>query len=246
MGFFYVFFFRKIYIGKLSIFESSFNLSTKGMFILDEKNSIANHFLYQLRDLEIQKDRMKFRKNLERLGEIMAYEISKTMFFSKYSAKTPLGNSSVNLIKEQPVLISILRAAIPFYQGFLNIFDGSDSGFIGAFRRDESSGSMPIEIDYQYQAAPSINDKEVILIDPMLATGKSFVKTIENLHSHGIPSKIHIVSVIAAPEGLDYLQKNINHPFEIWICSLDEKLNDKSYIIPGLGDAGDLSFGQKL
>lgn len=216
------------------------------MFILDKKNSIANHFLYQLRDSEIQKDRFRFRKNLERLGEIMAYEISKSLPFYQKSIKTPLGNSSVELIKYQPVLISVLRAAIPFYQGFLNFFDDSDSGFIGAYRKGETDDSKNIEIDYLYQAAPSIEGREVILIDPMLATGKSFIKTIENLYKNGNPSKIHIASVIAAPEGIDFLQKNTNQSVEIWICSLDEKLNDKSYIIPGLGDAGDLSFGVKL
>ncbi|SMD43159.1 uracil phosphoribosyltransferase [Aquiflexum balticum DSM 16537] len=216
------------------------------MFILDKKNSIANHFLYQLRDSEIQKDRFRFRKNLERLGEIMAYEISKSLPFYQKSIKTPLGNSSVELIKYQPVLISVLRAAIPFYQGFLNFFDDTDSGFIGAYRKGETDDSKNIEIDYLYQAAPSIEGREVILIDPMLATGKSFIKTIENLYKNGNPSKIHIASVIAAPEGIDFLQKNTKQSVEIWICSLDEKLNDKSYIIPGLGDAGDLSFGVKL
>jgi uracil phosphoribosyltransferase len=216
------------------------------MFILDKKNSIANQYLYQLRDSDIQKDRLRFRRNLERLGEIMAYEISKNLPFYQKSVKTPLGNSSVQLIKNQPVLISVLRAAIPFYQGFLNFFDDSDSGFIGAYRKGENHGSNNIEIDYLYQAAPSIEGREVILIDPMLATGKSLVKTIDNLKRHGNPSKIHIAGVIAAPEGIDFLQKNINLPVEIWICSLDEKLNDKSYIIPGLGDAGDLSFGVKL
>lgn len=216
------------------------------MFILDKKNSIANHFLYQLRDSEIQKDRFRFRKNLERLGEIMAYEISKSLPFYQKSIKTPLGNSSVELIKYQPVLISVLRAAIPFYQGFLNFFDDSDSGFIGAYRKGETEDSKNIEIDYLYQAAPSIEGREVILIDPMLATGKSFIKTIENLYKNGNPSKIHIASVIAAPEGIDFLKKNTKQSVEIWICSLDEKLNDKSYIIPGLGDAGDLSFGEKL
>lgn len=216
------------------------------MFILDKKNSVANHFLYQLRDSEIQKDRFRFRKNLERLGEIMAYEISKTLTFDQKSVNTPLGNSSVAIIKNQPVLISVLRAAIPFYQGFLNFFDDSDSGFIGAYRKEETEDSKNIEIDYLYQAAPSIDGREVIIIDPMLATGKSFIKTIENLYKNGKPSKIHIASVIAAPEGIAFLEKNISPSVEIWICSLDEKLNNKSYIIPGLGDAGDLSFGVKL
>jgi uracil phosphoribosyltransferase len=217
------------------------------MFILDKNNTIANHYLLELRDKNIQVDRLRFRKNLERLGEIMAYEISKSLHYSERKIETPLGNCSLPLIKEQPVLISVMRASIPFFQGFLNYFDAADSGFIGAYRKNEESGSSEIEINYLYQAAPSIEGKEVIIIDPMLATGKFFVKTIENLLlTHGSPAKVHLVCVIAAPEGIEYIRNRLTIPYSLWICSVDEKLNDKSFIIPGLGDAGDLCFGQKI
>lgn len=217
------------------------------MFILDKTNTIANQYLYELRDKNIQVDRLRFRKNLERLGEIMAYEISKGLEYYIKTFKTPLEQTTIPLVQDQPVLISVMRASIPFYQGFLNFFDYADSGFIGAFRKEEKSDSSEVEIDYLYQAAPSIEGKEVIIIDPMLATGKSFIKTIENmLITHGNPTKIHLACVIAAPEGIEYLRNQLTIPYSLWICSVDQKLNDKSYIIPGLGDAGDLCFGQKL
>lgn len=217
------------------------------MFILEKTNTIANQYLYELRDKNIQVDRLRFRKNLERLGEIMAYEISKDLEYYIKTFKTPLEQTTIPLVQDQPVLISVMRASIPFYQGFLNFFDYADSGFIGAFRKEEKSDSSEVEIDYLYQAAPSIEGKEVIIIDPMLATGKSFIKTIENmLITHGNPTKIHLACVIAAPEGIEYLRNQLTIPYSLWICSVDQKLNDKSYIIPGLGDAGDLCFGQKL
>jgi uracil phosphoribosyltransferase len=215
------------------------------MFVLDQKNSVANHFLAQLRDMDIQSDRMRFRRNLERLGEIMAYEISKTMRFKPMEVLTPLGSKSTHLMVEQPVLITVLRAALPFYQGFSNFFDNADCGFIGAYRREEPGNNRQIEVDYLYQAAPILEGREVIIIDPMLATGKSFAKTAKNLFSKEKPSKLHLCSVIAAPEGIEYLNKEIEIPFEMWVGSIDERLNNQSFIIPGLGDAGDLSFGEK-
>lgn len=216
------------------------------MFILEENNSVANHFLAELRDKNHQKDRLRFRRNLERLGEIMAYEISKTLTYREVYVETPLGTKKSRLIQEQPILISVMRAALPFYQGFLNFFDLADSGFIGAYRKEEENVNEGIEIEYLYQATPDINNKNLILVDPMLATGKSIVKTIENLQIKGIAQNIHIVSVIAAPEGVRYVNENVKIPFKLWICSLDERLNEKSYIIPGLGDAGDLCFGNKI
>jgi uracil phosphoribosyltransferase len=216
------------------------------MFILEENNSVANHFLAELRDKNHQKDRLRFRRNLERLGEIMAYEISKTLTYRDVNVETPLGTKKSRLILEQPILISVMRAALPFYQGFLNFFDLADSGFIGAYRKEEENVNEGIEIEYLYQATPDINNKNLILVDPMLATGKSIVKTIENLQIKGIAQNIHIVSVIAAPEGVRYVNENVKIPFKLWICSLDECLNEKSYIIPGLGDAGDLCFGNKI
>ncbi|MCL6257775.1 uracil phosphoribosyltransferase [Aquiflexum sp. TKW24L] len=216
------------------------------MFILDQTNSIANNFLAELRDVAIQNDRLKFRKNLERLGEVMAYEVSKALHFIDCDVNTPLGNKRSKLILEQPILIAVLRAALPFYNGFLNYFDQADSGFIGAYRNEGGNQDEGVEIEYLYQATPDINDKNLILIDPMLASGKSVLKTIENLLLIGKPKVIHIVSVIAAPEGVKLINESIKIPYQLWIGSLDECLNDRSYIIPGLGDAGDLCFGNKV
>jgi len=216
------------------------------MFVLDKENSIALQFLSEIRDIHIQHDRLRFRKNLERLGEIMAYEISKSMEYEESSIQTPLDKTQSNKLKDNPVLISVLRAAVPFYLGFLNYFDQADSGFVGAYRKAEKSGDKEVEIDFLYQAAPSIEGKEVILIDPMLATGKSFVKTVENLLANGNPKMIHIACIIAAPEGIAHIQNNVRVPFKIWTGALDKKLNDKFYIVPGLGDAGDLCFGDKI
>ncbi|MDN3668557.1 uracil phosphoribosyltransferase [Echinicola jeungdonensis] len=215
------------------------------MFILNQHNSIANQFLLELRDVQKQEDRLRFRNNLERLGEILAYEISKKLIYKSQTISTPLKNTSVQTLSEQPVLISILRAAIPFFQGFINYFDQADSGFIGAIRK--SSESNPeISVDLNYLAAPLVEDKEVIIVDPMLATGKSLLAGLNELRKNGKPKKVHIASVIAAPEGIDYIRNNLDIPYQFWTCALDEKLNPKAYIVPGLGDAGDLSFGPKM
>jgi uracil phosphoribosyltransferase len=215
------------------------------MFILDQTNSIANTFIAELRDVDIQNDRLKFRNNLQRLGEILAYEISKSFDFFDTEIQTPLGVKSTKLIIDQPILISVLRAALPFYQGFLNFFDKADSGFVGAYRK-ENFGMKEVEIEYLYQALPEIEGKILILIDPMLASGNSFVKTINNILKKGNPKMIHIVSVIAAPEGVNLINGSLNIPFKLWTCSLDERLDDRAYINPGLGDAGDLCFGDKI
>lgn len=214
------------------------------MFVLNQQNTIASQFIAELRNVQTQHDRLRFRRNMERLGEILAYEISKSLDYQEVSVQTPLSNIKVAQLVDQPVLIGILRAALPFYQGFLNYFDQADSGFIGAYRKPEEAAE--IEIDLLYKAAPSITGKDVILIDPMLATGKSILVSIKDLLKNGNPKMIHIAGVIAAPEGVQYLQQNIDVPFKIWLGALDQKLNDRSYIVPGLGDAGDLCFGDKL
>jgi uracil phosphoribosyltransferase len=216
------------------------------MFILNETNSIANNFLSEIRDISIHQDRLRFRKNLERLGEIMAYEISKDLDYQETEIHTPLQSTHVNTLDNQPILISVLRAALPFYQGFSNFYDQAPSGFIGAYRAKANSNEPGISIDLDYLAAPDLNGKEIILIDPMLATGKSIIKSVEAMMQNGIPKMIHIASVIAAPEGINFINASMSIPFKIWTCALDEKLNSKSYIIPGLGDAGDLAFGIKL
>lgn len=213
------------------------------MFILNQHLSIANQFLAEVRDVSVQKDRLRFRRNLERLGEVMAYEISKEMDYQETAIQTPLQATTVELPVRQPIVIPILRAAMPFFQGIINYYDQADCGFVGAYRKE---GGGDVEIEFGYMAAPDIHDKEVILVDPMLATGKSFIKSIENLLKYGRPAKIHIVAVIASPEGADYIQQNLTIPHKFWLCSLDEGLNNSYYIIPGLGDAGDLAYGSKL
>jgi uracil phosphoribosyltransferase len=213
------------------------------MFILSQQPSIANQFLAELRDKQIQKDRMRFRKNLERLGEVLAFEVSKTLSYQKKEIQTPLEQMGMQLSSDQVVLIAVLRAALPFYQGFLNFFDQAESGFIGAFR-EESGADLTVNLGYH--ASPNLDNKVLILIDPMLATGQSCVKSLKTLLKHGSPKAIHLVAAFAAPEGVEYLKKAISVPYSLWLGSLDEKLNSKSYIVPGLGDAGDLSFGEKL
>ncbi|GGZ23310.1 uracil phosphoribosyltransferase [Echinicola pacifica] len=182
---------------------------------------------------------------MERLGEVMAYELSKSMAYQPLEITTPLAKTVSPRIENSPVIISVMRAAVPFYQGFINYFDEADSGFIGAYRNDNSDGKE-VDITFSYLAAPSIEGREVILVDPMLATGKSLVTSVEQLLKNGTPKKVHIAAIIAAPEGVEYIQDSLNLPYEIWLGAMDEKLNDKAYIVPGLGDAGDLAFGPKL
>jgi len=210
---------------------------------LSETNSIANHFIAELRDVQSQKDRMRFRKNLERLGEIMAYEISKTLNYQEQNIQTPLGIAKTNLMVEHPVIVTILRAGLPFYNGFLNFFDKTDSGFVGAYRVE---GKGKIEIATDYMATGSLSNKTLLLVDPMLATGKSLLSTLKKLLTFGEPSSIHLVSAIAAPEGINYINENFDRTHTIWTGAIDEKLDENAYIVPGLGDAGDLSFGSKL
>lgn len=214
------------------------------MFILTQHNSIANHFLAELRSKEIQQDSMRFRTNLERLGEILAYEISKTFSYYNEQVETPLGKASVQLMNQQPVLATILRAGIPFYQGFLNYFDKSGSAFIAAYRASEKEG-REVEIKMEYFASPSLEGKTLILIDPMLATGNSLLQTYQSLLKYGKPEKLHVASVIASRPGINFLKSQLQD-FSLWVGDVDEELNDKAYIVPGLGDAGDLAFGSKI
>ncbi|WP_111670759.1 uracil phosphoribosyltransferase [Algoriphagus litoralis] len=213
------------------------------MFILEESNSIANQFIAELRDITVQNDRLRFRKNLERIGEILAYEISKSFPYKTQEIQTPLAKTVYQSPAVNPVIFSVLRASLPFYQGFLNFFDKAESGFIGAFREE---GQGEVKINLGYHASPSVEGKTLILADPMLATGKSFIRTIESILSHGQPEFIHIASVIASPEGIRYLEQNLTIPFKLWIGAVDQALNSQFYIVPGLGDAGDLAFGEKI
>lgn len=215
------------------------------MFVLNETPSVANHFLAELRDKELQKNRGQFRQNLVRLGEVLAYELSRSLQYSTIDVATPLGMAKADLMIQAPVLITIMRAGIPFFEGFLNIFDQSDCGFIGAYRSPEGADGS-FEINMEYVATANINDKDLILIDPMLATGQSLVTSLQALLKYGQPKHVHVAAAFAAPEGIKYLEEHIELPHSFWFAAVDEKLNHKAYIVPGLGDAGDLSFGNKI
>lgn len=208
---------------------------------ISEQNSILNHFLAQLRDVEIQKDSMRFRKNMERIGEIMAYELSKKLSYTNCSIQTPLGTKDTMMIKDEVVLCSILRAGLALHTGFMSFFDDAENGFVSAARTHEAE-----EILVEYQAAPSFKDKCLLLLDPMLATGHSMVAVFNQLLQKEQPKEIHICVVIAAPEGIDYLKQHLPENIHLWVASLDDSLNEKKYIIPGIGDAGDLAYGEKL
>ncbi len=211
---------------------------------LGEQHSVANEYIRSLRDKNIQQDRQRFRRNMERLGEIMAYEISKKMQFQPTPVTTPLGTTMIALPVSKPVLVTVLRAGLPYFQGFLNYFDQSDCGFIGAYR--DEHGKDQITINLEYVATSRLHDRELIVIDPMLATGKSFIRAVNALLKNGQPSHIHIASLVATPEGIAFVEDNIHVPHTLWTFAVDEKLNAQFYIVPGLGDAGDLSFGNKI
>lgn len=213
------------------------------IFNLSAQNTIGNQFISELRNKDIQLDRARFRKNMKRLGQLMAYEISKRLNFQEQTIQTPLGKTSIQLISKHPVLLTVMRAGLPYFDGFLDFFDQSDCGFIGAYR-EENSSDIVIQLDYV--ATPNVHDREVIVVDPMLATGKSFVRSIQALLKNGTPSHIYVASLVASPEGIHFLKENLEVPFSIYTCAVDENLNHQFYIVPGLGDAGDLSFGVKL
>lgn len=213
------------------------------MNVLAEKNSIVNNFLVELRDHSQQKDAMRFRRNLERIGEIMAYEISKTLSFQNCEVETSLGIKLTQKLKEYPVIATIMRAGLPLHQGLLNVFDKSENAFIGAYRGiHDLKEDFQIEMDYI--TAPNLQGKTLIICDPMLATGKSIEKTYHALLRFGIPQKTHIVSVVASKRGAKFIKARMPE-CSLWLADIDEELNDKSYIIPGLGDAGDLAYGIK-
>ena len=213
------------------------------IFNLNERDTIANKFVAELRSVEIQKDRMRFRRNLERLGEILAYEISKTFEYEEVDVETPLGIATINIPSERIVLGTILRAGLPFHQGMLNVFDEAENAFVSAYRRHHKDGSF--EIKLEYVSCPNLEDSILIIADPMLATGASIVNTIRELQLYGTPKAIHVVAAIAAAPGVDHVQRYFPKA-NIWLGALDEELTAKSYIVPGLGDAGDLSYGEKV
>ncbi len=208
-----------------------------------QKHSLISTWVSELRDIEIQLDRMRFRRNLERIGEAAAYEISKTMAFVEKEVQTPLGIATASVLKEQPVLATILRAGLPLHQGLLNFFDQADNAFISAFRKHEKDGSFTISLDYV--SCPELDDRLVIISDPMLATGSSLVKTIHFLKEEGHPREIHIVTAIACTVGIEYVKRE-EPSVTIWCGDIDDELTAKGYIVPGLGDAGDLAYGTKV
>jgi uracil phosphoribosyltransferase len=212
---------------------------------LSKKNSILNHFLGEIRDVKVHNDSMRFRRNIERIGEIMAYELSKELDYEAIEIKTPLGIKKTTQIADSIVLCSILRAGLSMHLGFLNYFDQAENGFISAYRYHPNNDDY-FEIKVEYQAIADINNKCLLLIDPMLATGQSIVAVYNRLIERGTPKTIHIAVTIAAPEGIAYLEKHLPDNCHLWIGALDEKLNEHSYIVPGLGDAGDLAYGIKL
>jgi uracil phosphoribosyltransferase len=212
---------------------------------LGKQNSIFNHFIREIRDVKIQNDAMRFRRNIERIGEIFAYEISKEMEYKSKEITTPLGISTESLMTEKPVLATILRAGLPLHQGFLNYFDSSDNCFISAYRKHKKSGDFEVKIEYI--SSPNLDDETIILCDPMLASGSSMILAMEAIMSKGNPKHIHIVAIIASAEGVDYVKENI--PMQnctLWLGGEDAEMTVQSFIVPGLGDAGDLAFGEKI
>ena len=209
-----------------------------------KQNSVFSHFLAEIRDVDVQHDRMRFRRNLERMAEVMAYELSKSFVYKEKEIITPLGETQTPLIMDEIVLATILRAGLPMHQGLLNYFDKADSAFISAYRKHTSEEEFDIHVEYC--ASPSLDDKVLIISDPMLATGSSMAMVYEALKTYGVPKQLHLVCGIATQEGLDYVTKKVPRSTRIWIGAIDDELTAKSYIVPGLGDAGDLAFGDKL
>ena len=212
---------------------------------LSENNSVLNHFLGQIRNIDVHRDSMRFRRNIERIGEIMAYELSKELDYKNVAIQTPLGIKKTTAINDQLVLCSILRAGLTLHQGFLNYYDDAENGFISAFRHHPNNDDY-FEIKVEYQAVADINNKNLLLLDPMLATGQSIVAVFNQLMERGSPKEIHIAVVIATPEGIAHLQEHLPENCHLWIATLDDGLDAKNYIVPGLGDAGDLAYGIKL
>ncbi|MBK5214319.1 MAG: uracil phosphoribosyltransferase [Flavobacteriaceae bacterium] len=210
-----------------------------------KENSIINQYILEMRDVSIQKDAMRFRKNIERIGEMLSYEISKTLEYHAVSVKTPLGKKMVNVPKDKLVLCSILRAGLPLHQGILNCFDGVENAFVSAYRHHPNDGDA-FEVIVKYLASPSLEGKTLILADPMLATGKTFENVLKAIKNHGTPKQIHLISIIGSTEGIKLVEEIFPKNTQLWIAAVDDALNSRGYIVPGLGDAGDLSFGVKL
>lgn len=209
---------------------------------LSDKCSLVSVWMHELRDSKVQTDRVRFRRNIERIGQVAAYEISKTLVYKDVSVQTPLATTTCSALRMQPVIATILRAGLPLYQGLLSYFDEADSAFIGAYRKHTSATSF--EVAQGYLASPALSGRPLILADPMLATGASMIQALSSLMENDEPSQLHIVSVVASPEGIKAIQQSYPEAY-LWIAAIDTCLNDEKYIVPGLGDAGDLCYGEK-
>lgn len=211
---------------------------------LSGQNSLIHEFISELRNVEVQNDSMRFRRNLERIGEIFAYEISKTLPYENRDITTPLGIATMPLLVKQPVIATILRAGLPVHQGILNYFDRAENAFVSAYRKHHKDNSFEIKIEYL--SSPDLNEKTLILCDPMLATGQSMYLAYKALLKMGTPTHIHVIGVIASVEGVNYVKANFPENTTLWLGAVDDELTAKSYIVPGLGDAGDLAYGKKV
>lgn len=211
---------------------------------LDLQHSIVSEFVSQIRDLSVQKDSMRFRRNIERIGEVLSYELSKTLNFKERKTTTPLGVKNGVSIEDQLVLCSVLRAGLPLHQGILNYFDGIENAFISAYRHHTTEEEFDIRVEYL--ASPSLEGKTLILADPMLATGSSLIAVYKALERLGNVKEVHLVAVIAAKQGIDFINAHFPENTHLWVATIDQELNSKGYIVPGLGDAGDLAYGPKL
>ena len=212
---------------------------------LEKTDSVFNQYMAELRDAVIQQDRMRFRRNLERIGQIMAYEISKSFEYDDEEVTTPLGLKQIRTMHEQPVIATILRAGLPFHNGMLSMFDQADSAFIAAYRKYDKN-EEDSEIRVEYFSSPDIEDRILILCDPLLATGESIVKTLNGLMEDMMPKEIHIAVAVASQDGLDYVERTMSRlPVTIWAGSIDEELTARAYVVPGIGDVGDLAYGEK-
>lgn len=212
---------------------------------LEKTDSVFNQYMAELRDVVIQQDRMRFRSNLERIGQVMAYEISKSFEYDDEEVNTPLGIKQIRTMHEQPVIATILRAGLPFHNGMLSMFDQADSAFIAAYRKYDKN-EEDSEIRVEYFSSPDIEDRILILCDPLLATGESIVKTLNGLMEDMMPKEIHIAVAVASQDGLDYVERTMSRlPVTIWVGSVDEELTARAYVVPGIGDVGDLAYGEK-
>ena len=211
-----------------------------------EQNSVMNHYMAEIRDKSYQKNRLLFRNNIERIGEMMAYEISKSLTYKTKTVTTPLGTIDIPLVKDEVVLATVLRAGLPFHEGFLRVFDHAANAFVSAYRMYTNREHTEVGVHTEYLASPSVKGKTLIIVDPMLATGGSMVAAYQALLKTGKPASVHIASVIGTPEGVEMLKNNLPEDTSLWCAAIDPGMNEQKYSVPGFGDCGDLCYGEKL